>query len=115
MRSIYLAFLACLLFGSGVAAAHAVDADTRYWQAPISDAPTLRAVQRALRDAGYDPGPLDGTLNAKTAAAVKQAQKDLGLEPTGRVDRRTAAALGIIVQQPHARPGLEIHMNPRGG
>src|SRR5213078_3467778 len=47
-----------------------------FWQAPVTDIPTVLAVQRKLRAEGYDPGPADGTVNAKTVQAVKDAQKD---------------------------------------
>ena len=46
------------------------------WQTLVDDAATIETGQRALRAAGYDAGPADGTLNARTVAAVKQAQKD---------------------------------------
>jgi peptidoglycan hydrolase-like protein with peptidoglycan-binding domain len=55
----------------------------------------VRTVQQTLRAEGYDPGPANGELGPKTEAALKQAQKDRELEPTGRLDRRTIAALGI--------------------
>jgi peptidoglycan hydrolase-like protein with peptidoglycan-binding domain len=72
-------------------------ADIGYWQAPVRDAGTIETARRALRAEGYDAGPDDGTLNAKAVEAVKQAQRDRELEPTGRLDRRTVAALGIDV------------------
>jgi peptidoglycan hydrolase-like protein with peptidoglycan-binding domain len=77
----------------------AFTADIAYWSAPVRDARTVAAAQQALRAEGYDPGPADGDINAKTVQAVKQAQKDRELEPTGRLDRRTAAALGVDVAE----------------
>lgn len=38
-------------------------------------------------------------LKPETVQAVKQAQQDRELEPTGRLDRRTVAALGIDVER----------------
>jgi len=75
------------------------------WQTLVDDAATIETGQRALRAAGYDAGPADGTLNARTVAAVKQAQKDPELEPTGELDRRTLAALGIDVERSAAAGG----------
>ena len=82
----------------------AVSADIAYWQSTVNDAPTVAAVERALRTQGYDPGPADGTADAKTLQALKQAQKDRELEPTGRLDRRTIAALGIDVTRAPGSP-----------
>ena len=86
----------------------AFPASERFWRAPVEDLPTVQAVQRVLREQGYEPGPADGTLSAKTMRAVKQAQEDRGLPATGRLDRRTVAALGVNPQQPpQPHPGLE--------
>jgi len=80
-------------------------ADNPYWRTLVDDAATIETGQRALRAAGYDAGPADGTLNARTVAAVKQAQKDRELEPTGELDRRTLAALGVDVERSAAAGG----------
>lgn len=66
-----------------------------YWDRPVRDRETVAAVQKTLAADGYDPGPVNGQFGPKTVQAVKQAQKDRELEPTGRLDRRTVAALGI--------------------
>lgn len=39
--------------------------------------------------------PVNGQLGPKTVQAVKKAQQDREREPTGRLDGRTVAALGI--------------------
>jgi hypothetical protein len=65
------------------------------WDELVQDRATVVTVQETLRAEGYDPGPANGELGPKTEEAVKQAQKDRELEPTGRLDRRTIAALGI--------------------
>jgi peptidoglycan hydrolase-like protein with peptidoglycan-binding domain len=72
------------------ASAYATD-----WDELVKDRATVVSVQQTLRAEGYDPGPVNGELGPQTAAALKQAQKDRELEPTGRLDRRTIAALGI--------------------
>jgi peptidoglycan hydrolase-like protein with peptidoglycan-binding domain len=72
------------------ASAHATD-----WDELVQDRDTVAIVQQTLRAEGYDPGPINGELGPQTAAALKQAQKDRELEPTGLLDRRTTAALGI--------------------
>jgi peptidoglycan hydrolase-like protein with peptidoglycan-binding domain len=55
----------------------------------------VRKVQMTLTAEGYDAGEIDGRLGSKTLGAIKQAQQDRELEPTGRLDRRTLAAFGI--------------------
>lgn len=51
-------------------------------------------IQRALRDKGYDPGPIDGVLGIKTQAALKQYQTDNGL-PLGNLNMDTLNSLGV--------------------
>lgn len=53
-----------------------------------------RQIQRALRDRGYDPGPIDNVIGTKTKAALVKFQKDNGL-PVGNLDMQTMKALGV--------------------
>lgn len=55
----------------------------------------VRQIQRALNDAGYDVGPVDGRWNSETERALRDFQEDKGLESTGRLDDRTILALGF--------------------
>lgn len=59
----------------------------------------VRQIQRALNDAGYDVGPVDGRWNAETERALRDFQKDKGIEPTGRIDDRTILALGFSLSK----------------
>jgi N-acetylmuramoyl-L-alanine amidase len=52
-------------------------------------------IQRALTDAGADPGPVDGVFGHKTTAAVAAFQGLKGLVADGKVGVQTALALGI--------------------
>ena len=54
----------------------------------------VRAVQRALINAGYNPGPADGVMGVKTQAAMAQYQTDKGL-PIGNMNMETLRALGV--------------------
>jgi peptidoglycan hydrolase-like protein with peptidoglycan-binding domain len=54
----------------------------------------IEQVQKALKDSGHDPGPIDGVNGPRTAAAVKAYQKAQGLEATGRLDNATLTKLG---------------------
>jgi hypothetical protein len=59
------------------------------------DQPTVLAVQAALKDKGFDPGPLDGIFGPKTSKAIKAAQKAAGRGQTGVVDYGVLAMLGV--------------------
>ncbi len=52
-------------------------------------------VQAALREAGYYVGPITGSLNPATRAAISNFQRDYGLIITGAVDEPTVQSLGL--------------------
>lgn len=60
----------------------------------FTGSPVLQA-QQALSSMGYDPGPIDGVMGARTQSALKKLQQDQGLPVTGTLDSSTRAALGI--------------------
>lgn len=53
----------------------------------------MAAVQRALQQAGFDPGPVDGREGHKTQAAIKAFQKARGLKPDGKIGIKTLREL----------------------
>jgi peptidoglycan hydrolase-like protein with peptidoglycan-binding domain len=53
----------------------------------------VRHVQQALKDRGYDPGPVNGRLDEPTQAALRNFQRDRGLTTTGEPNPATLAAL----------------------
>jgi peptidoglycan hydrolase-like protein with peptidoglycan-binding domain len=55
----------------------------------------VRDVQQALKDKGFDPGPIDGVQGPQTTAALKAYQKAEGLEATGKVDPQTMTKLNM--------------------
>jgi peptidoglycan hydrolase-like protein with peptidoglycan-binding domain len=50
---------------------------------------TVRQLQQALKDHGYDPGALDGQFGRKTESAVKAFQQNHGLTADGIVGETT--------------------------
>ncbi|MBF0485795.1 MAG: peptidoglycan-binding protein [Candidatus Omnitrophica bacterium] len=52
-----------------------------------------RAVQKALKKAGYDPGKIDGQLGGNTREAIKSFQQDHSLSPDGQMGLKTLKAL----------------------
>ena len=57
----------------------------------------VKSIQTALRQAGNDPGIVDGVLGRKTSAALRAYQKDHDLKVTGMPDGETCARLGVKV------------------
>lgn len=58
---------------------------------------TRKAIEKALRKAGFPPGKANGTFTKKTIQAIRQFQKSKGLEQDGRVGKGTARKLGVPV------------------
>jgi hypothetical protein len=58
---------------------------------------TVKEIQRALKAAGIDPGPLDGAYGAMTEAAVRAYQLSKRLLVDGEVGPKTARSLGLTL------------------
>jgi hypothetical protein len=56
---------------------------------------SVRMVQHALKQNGYDPGPIDGVQGPQTTAALRAYQKAEGMTVTGRADPDTLGKLGV--------------------
>lgn len=56
-------------------------------------------LQRLLSRAGYEFGPVDGMVGAKTTAAIKRFQTAHGLPITGKFDVKTVALLRKLFEQ----------------
>ena len=62
---------------------------------PMSKMEHTKAVQTALNSNGAKL-KVDGVYGKKTAAAVAHFQKAKGMKATGKVDDKTASALGVM-------------------
>ncbi len=62
---------------------------------------TIRDAQQALKDKGFDPGPVDGINGPATRAAVKKYQAQQNITADGRLGRKTLDALGVKQQESH--------------
>lgn len=51
--------------------------------------PSVKQIQIALKNAGYNPGPIDGKMGRQTRQAIRAFQKANGLVPDGRVGKKT--------------------------
>lgn len=56
---------------------------------------TIEALQKALKEAGHDPGPIDGILGSGTRSALRAFQKSQSLRADGYPDPESLSALGI--------------------
>jgi TPR repeat protein len=59
----------------------------------LTDQPTVRFVQLALKDLGYDPGEVDGFMGARTQAALSAWQRDAGMSPDGKLSAEAVVRL----------------------
>jgi peptidoglycan hydrolase-like protein with peptidoglycan-binding domain len=55
----------------------------------------IQQVQERLMAKGVDPGPIDGVMNPRTEAALRQYQEKYGLPVSGAVDEATLRRLQI--------------------
>jgi len=60
-----------------------------------SEGTNVRAAQQALRDQGYNPGPIDGVMGPRTSAALRDYQTKQGLTASGQLDDATMDKLGV--------------------
>lgn len=62
----------------------------------------IKLVQTALKEAGLDPGPIDGKMGAKTKKAIMVFQEKSGLKADGKIGYKTLSKLSEVlpVQEP---------------
>ena len=67
----------------------------------------ISKVQEELHALGFDAGPVNGDLNAKTQAALAQFQLSRTIPAGGQLDDQTLAELGVERQSESAAAGGE--------
>jgi murein L,D-transpeptidase YcbB/YkuD len=77
--------------GSEAATASQVSEETK-------SRPAMKDIQTALKNAGYDPGPLDGKSGKQTREAIKAFQKANNLTEDGKVGKKTWELLGKFLE-----------------
>lgn len=87
MKALY-SLLAAALVAAGMASASAADAT-------FVNSQTVRQAQKTLEDRGFRTGGADGRMGPQTVAALVSFQRAEKLQPTGKLDHRTLAALGL--------------------
>lgn len=68
----------------------------------VEDRATVRAVQQALNERGYDAGPADGVMGSSTRDAIRTFQSDAGLPLTGRISPELTSELGLAAGEVEA-------------
>ena len=59
------------------------------------DSSTVRDIQQALQNKGYDVGAIDGVMGPRTQSALREFQQQQGLTRSGRIDQQTMTALDV--------------------
>jgi len=60
---------------------------------------SVKDVQKALANAGYDPGKIDGRMGKQTRDALRAFQKANNLTVNGKANKKTWALLGTYLTQ----------------
>ncbi|MDX1464079.1 MAG: peptidoglycan-binding domain-containing protein [Halomonas sp.] len=69
----------------------------------------LKGVQLDLQKLGYDPGPADGMMGPKTAQAISQFERDIGLPVTGLPSPRVLSRIKTaMVNNSSGIPGYNL-------
>jgi len=63
--------------------------------AASADTEVGAAVQKALLEAGYYKGAVDGEIGPMSQRAIKRYQSDHGMDPTGLINNALLKSLGI--------------------
>jgi peptidoglycan hydrolase-like protein with peptidoglycan-binding domain len=83
----------------------------------------VRMAQKQLKEAGFNPGPIDGQIGRQTSQAIREYQKDNGLPQTGQLDEPTKDLLMAESTQPSSErldslpgstPGRSMGDEPSG-
>ena len=62
---------------------------------PAQDADTITKVQKALKEKGFDPGPIDGLMGPRTSKALRDFQIQNDIQVTGEINKGTLDRLGL--------------------
>ncbi|MBN1913064.1 MAG: peptidoglycan-binding protein [Candidatus Omnitrophica bacterium] len=55
----------------------------------VKSRPSAKQIQAALKNAGFNPGKIDGRIGRQTRKAIKMFQKNNGLSVDGKVGKKT--------------------------
>jgi len=61
--------------------------------------PNTKQIQSALRNAGYDPGKIDGRMGKQTREAIKSFQRANNFVADGKAGKKTWEALRVYLEK----------------
>lgn len=100
--------LAAIVIGAGILLAASPDV-ARADVAPGIERAYTEGIQRRLTERGYHPGPIDGIPGAQTRAAIRQYQRDAGINVDGRPTQSLLDHLKFVQPKVYARgPSREL-------
>ena len=76
--------------------------------AAYTDQATVKSVQEALNESGYDCGTPDGLFGARTGDAISSYQEKNGLEVSGEIDDVLLSALGLADESSESSAVAEV-------
>ena len=65
----------------------------------VKSRPSVKQIQTALKNAGFNPGPIDGRMGRQTRAAIRQFQSANNLAVDGKVGKKTWGVLKVYLYQ----------------
>jgi len=71
----------------------------KYGLSKVKSRPTVKHIQIALKNAGYNPGSIDGRMGKETRIAIKAFQKANKLKADGNVGKTTWQALKKYLEE----------------
>ena len=71
----------------------------------MSGQTNVRSLQEALRDKGFDPGPIDGVMGPQTRQALQSFQRSKNITTSGELNAETSQHLGL---QPSGAMGTDL-------
>lgn len=69
-------------------------------QAQLEQEALVRDIQQRLSELGYEPGPVDGVMGARTRDSILAFQRDMGLQADGVADTGLLAVLQEVRESP---------------
>jgi localization factor PodJL len=71
----------------------------RHSEQQVPAAEMVTAIQAHLAELGYDPGPIDGVPGPQTRRAIRDFQRDAGIDPDGVISTTLAALLSHLSEE----------------
>ena len=65
----------------------------------VKSRPNIKQIQKALKNAGYNPGTIDGRMGRETKDAIRAFQRANGLRADGKVGKNTWVLLEKYLYQ----------------